>query len=167
MARIALGLGSNLGNRLKNLRDAVSCLNKILSIKSKSFVYETEPWGVLDQPKFLNACVLCEAESIEPVKLLKSVKAIERELGREANIRWGARKIDIDILFIDDLIFDNTREVAQNNLKIPHENLHNRGFVLVPLCDIIPDWIHPVMNKSVRELLNLNQTSQPLKITSL
>ena len=161
MARIALGLGSNLGNRLKNLRDAVICLNKILSIKSKSFVYETEPWGVLDQPNFLNACVLCEAESIEPVKLLKSVKAIERELGREANIRWGARKIDIDILFIDDLI------INLENLKIPHENLHNRGFVLVPLCDIIPDWIHPVMNKSVRELLNLNQTSQPLKITRL
>ena len=165
MALIALGLGSNLGNRLKNLRDAVSCLNKILNIKAKSFVYETEPWGVLDQPKFLNACVLCEAESIEPVKLLNAVKAIERELGREANIRWGARKIDIDILLIDDLI------INLENLKIPHENLHNREFVLVPLCDIIPDWVHPVMNKSIRELklelLKLNQTSQPLKITQL
>ena len=161
MAIIALGLGSNLGNRLKNLRDAVSCLNKILNIKAKSFVYETEPWGVLDQPKFLNACVLCEAESIEPVKLLNAVKAIECELGREANIRWGARKIDIDILFIDDLI------INLENLKIPHENLHNREFVLVPLCDIIPDWVHPVMNKSIRELLNLNQTSQPLNITRL
>ena len=165
MAIIALGLGSNLGNRLKNLRDAVICLNKILNIKAKSFVYETEPWGVLDQPKFLNACVLCEAEIAEPVKLLKAVKAIESELGREANIRWGVRKIDIDILFIDDLI------INLENLKIPHENLHNREFVLVPLCDIIPDWVHPVMNKSIRELklelLKLNQTSQPLKITQL
>ena len=165
MAIIALGLGANLGNRLKNLRDAVICLSKILNIKAKSFVYETEPWGVLDQPKFLNACVLCEAESIEPVKLLNAVKAIELELGREANIRWGARKIDIDILLIDDLI------INLENLKIPHENLHNREFVLVPLCDIIPDWVHPVMNKSIRELkselLNLNKTSQPLKITQL
>ena len=165
MAIIALGLGANLGNRLKNLRDAVICLDKILNIKAKSFVYETEPWGVLDQPKFLNACVLCEAESIEPVELLKAVKAIERELGRETNIRWGARKIDIDILFIDDLI------INLENLKIPHENLHNREFVLVPLCDVAPNWVHPVMNKSIRELklelLNLNKTSQPLKITSL
>ena len=165
MAGIALGLGSNLGNRLKNLRDAVICLSKILNIKAKSFVYETEPWGVLDQPKFLNACVLCEAESIEPVELLNAVKAIERELGREANIRWGARKIDIDILFIDDLI------INLEDLKIPHENLHNREFVLVPLCDVAPNWVHPVMNKSIRELklelLNLNKTSQPLKITQL
>ena len=165
MAIIALGLGSNLGNRLKNLRDAVICLNKILNIKAKSFVYETEPWGVINQPKFLNACVLCEAESIEPVKLLNAVKAIECELGREANIRWGACKIDIDILFIDDLI------INLENLKIPHENLHNREFVLVPLCDIIPNWVHPVMNKSIRELklelLKLNQTSQPLNITRL
>ena len=164
MALIALGLGANLGNRLKNLRDAVICLSKILNIKAKSFVYETEPWGVINQPKFLNACVLCEAEQ-EPVELLNAVKAIELELGREANIRWGARKIDIDILLMDDLI------INLENLKIPHENLHNREFVLVPLCDIIPDWVHPVMNKSIRELkselLNLNKTSQTLKITRL
>ena len=162
MAGIALALGSNLGDRLKNLRDAVSCLNKFLRIKAKSFVYETEPWGVLDQPKFLNACILGEAEdNLEPLELLHRVKEIERELGREVNIRWGARKIDIDILFIDDLI------INLENLKIPHENLHNRGFVLVPLCDIAPDWIHPVIKKSASELLKLNHDDAPLKFAEL
>lgn len=164
MAGIALALGSNLGDRLKNLRDAVSCLDKFLRVKAKSFVYETEPWGVLDQPKFLNACILCEAKdnyNLEPLELLKSVKDIERELGREKNIRWGARKIDIDILFIDDLI------INLENLKIPHENLHNRGFVLVPLCDIAPAWVHPVIKKSASELLKLNHDDAPLKFAEL
>lgn len=167
MALIALGLGSNLGNRLNNLREAIFYLKNFLKINALSCVYETEPWGVKDQPYFLNACAVFEADkNLSPFKLLSDIKNIERKIGREKNIRWGARKIDIDILFIENMILHSEK------LKIPHENLHNRIFVLAPLSDIAPDWVHPVLKMTARELLknlkfNFNQEKEPLKIINL
>ena len=133
---IYFGLGSNLGDRLKNLESAVEKLKTLGRVEKISKIYETKPWGGVEQPDFLNSCVKLERENfIEPLELLKIIKNFEIELGRVKNIRWGARKIDIDILLIDDLIFES------EELIIPHINLPNRLFVLEPLSEILPsDW---------------------------
>ena len=103
--KIYFGLGSNLGDRLRNLEDALEKLKSLGNVVKVSNVYETKPWGVEDQPDFLNACALVEAEKfIAPLEILHTVKNFEAEIGRVKSIRWGARKIDIDILLIDDII---------------------------------------------------------------
>ncbi|MBQ6972762.1 MAG: 2-amino-4-hydroxy-6-hydroxymethyldihydropteridine diphosphokinase [Synergistaceae bacterium] len=158
------GLGSNLGNRLQNLRDAVNRLATFGHVSAKSSVYSTEPWGGVPQPDYLNACVKIEATSnFEPHEILKAVKNFERELGRVESVRWGARKIDIDILLAGDVILD-TEELA-----IPHVRIPERLFVLVPLGEIIPEnWRHPVNGKSIREMMGeLDGEAWPLRITSL
>ena len=162
---IIFGLGSNLGNRLGNLRAAVERLREFGDIARTSEVFETEPWGVVAQPKFLNACVMMQNFSqVEPLEILQSVKQIERELGRVENIRWGARKIDVDILLINDMILDTA------TLKIPHVNLHERLFVLRSLLQISPDWIHPLLKISVRDMyerIAKTELHQPLRICKL
>lgn len=162
---IIFGLGSNLGNRLGNLRSAVERLREFGDVARVSDVFETEPWGVADQPKFLNACVMIQNFSqFNPLEILQSVKQIERELGRVENIRWGARKIDVDILLINDMI------LYSPDLKIPHVNLHERLFVLRPLLQIAPDWIHPLLKISVRDMyerIAKSESHQPLRICKL
>ena len=147
---IYFSLGSNLGDRSENLRSAVDKLKTLGKIKSVSSIYETKPWGGVIQPDFLNMCVLVEREEkITPLELLYAVKTFERELGRVPSERWGARKIDIDILLIDDMIYES------QELNIPHINIPDRLFVLVPLEEITPaEWRHPVNNKSIREMIN-------------
>ena len=108
---------------------------------------ETEPWGVKEQPKFINMAVEAETGKT-PEELMGIIKKIEAEIGREENIRWGPRLIDIDILFYDDLI------VKTHDLEIPHPLIKDREFVLKPLSEIAPDKIHPVLNKSIRDILN-------------
>jgi 2-amino-4-hydroxy-6-hydroxymethyldihydropteridine diphosphokinase len=143
---VYLALGSNLGNRIENLRDAITKLAPDVKVIASSPVYQTPPWGFECQPAFLNQVVAGETHLI-PVDLLKYLKNIESVLGRSPTFRNGPRVIDLDILFFDELIID------QPDLVIPHPRLHERAFVLVPLADIAPDFHHPVFGLSVKEML--------------
>ncbi len=142
---VYLALGSNLGDRLANLKQAIAALTPQMEVKAKSSVYETPPWGYADQPKFLNQ-VLKVKTYLDPEPLLKHLKRLEVALGRKETFPNGPRLIDMDILFYDDLVLNGA------SLVIPHPRLHERGFVLLPLMDINPDLVHPVNKKSVREM---------------
>lgn len=152
MHTVYLALGTNLGNRQANLKAAREALSPQMSIKAKSHVYETPPWGYADQADFLNQALKVETY-LEPEALLKHLKRLEVALGRVPSIQNGPRLIDIDILFYDDLVMDTP------GLVIPHPRLHERNFVLVPLNDIAPDLVHPEFKKTVQELLsNIDQS---------
>lgn len=142
---IYIALGTNLGDRPANLRAALRALPTAVTIIEESPVYETPPWGYKDQPAFLNMVIKAETD-LEPESLLKYLKQLEAELGREQNFRWGPRLIDLDILFYDDLAIDTPP------LVIPHPRLHERAFVLVPLMDIAPNFVHPKIQKQINEL---------------
>lgn len=141
-----LALGSNLGNRTSNLKNAINNLTPQMDVKKKSSVYETPPWGYTDQPAFLNQVVMVQTY-MEPEDLLGHLKRLEVVLGREPTFENGPRVIDMDILFYDDLI------VNSPPLVIPHPRLHQRAFVLVPLNEIAPNLIHPLLKKPISELL--------------
>jgi 2-amino-4-hydroxy-6-hydroxymethyldihydropteridine diphosphokinase len=144
-----LGLGSNLGNRLQNLRTALRHVRtanpKLLQVLRTSDVFETPPWGVTDQPHFLNACLTAEC-ALSPEELLALLKGIETRMGRKETRRWGERAIDLDVLAIGSLTYGSP------GLRVPHVDMHRRGFVLLPLAQILPDWIHPVTSRSVTEM---------------
>jgi 2-amino-4-hydroxy-6-hydroxymethyldihydropteridine diphosphokinase len=143
---VYIALGSNLGNRLANIKNAISNFTPQLDVKKKSSVYETPPWGYADQPAFLNQVLMAETY-LEPEDLLSHLKRLEVVLGREPTFQNGPRLIDLDILFYDDV------EIDSPPLQIPHARLHQRAFVLVPLNDIASDLIHPTLGKSIGELL--------------
>ena len=147
MSKAALLLGSNLGNRQENLSNALSFIEKNAGIiEKKSSLYQTAPWGMLDQDDFLNQAVLIKT-SLPPQQLLKQLLDIEIMLGRERLEKWGPRIIDIDILYYDSEIID------EKDLKVPHPFLQERRFSLVPLNEISPDWVHPALHKSVNQML--------------
>jgi len=146
MSHIYLSLGTNLGDRPVNLQQALSALTRQISITAVSNVYETEPWGVADQPAFFNMCIT-GTTLLEPHKLLDFCKAIEAEIGRTATFKWGPRLIDIDILFYDNMI------MKDDTLSIPHPFVDERAFVLAPLADIAPDYEHPQTHESVVQML--------------
>ena len=145
---IFFGLGSNLGDRLQNLRNALIKLSTLGKIEGVSNVYQTSPWGGVPQPDYLNACAKLQTPLLSPLQLLKTVKSFEAELGRVPSVRWGERLIDIDILLIDDMVYYSPE------LDIPHVRIPERLFVLVPLNDIVSeDWRHPVNGKSISEMI--------------
>lgn len=143
---IYLALGSNLGDREENLKQAIASLPPQMDVKAKSHVYETPPWGYEDQQRFLNQVVKAQTY-LQPEQLLKHIKRLEVALGRKATFRNGPREIDIDILLYDDLVLNTPI------LTLPHPHMHERGFVLLPMMDIDPDLVHPLTGKSVREML--------------
>jgi len=142
-----LGFGTNLGDRKKNLAQALNTLNDRpdLAVIRTSSIYETEPWGLTDQPKFLNM-VAEIATSISPAELLERVKKLEQDMGREDGPRFGPRLIDIDILLLEEHV------VEQPDLNVPHASLHERAFVLVPLAELAPGLVHPVLNVTIASL---------------
>lgn len=143
---VYLALGSNLDDRLANLKQAITALSPQMEVKAKSRVYETPPWGYTEQPTFLNQVIKANTY-LEFEPLLKHIKRLEIALGRKPSFKNGPRLIDIDILFYDDLVLNTA------SLVIPHPHMHERGFVLLPLMDIAPDLVHPVHKKSVREMI--------------
>lgn len=145
--RVFIAIGSNLGDREKNIIDAINLLiANGVDVKNISSIIETKPYGNVKQPDFLN-CVVDAYTALPPRMLLETLKAIEKQLGRTRTIHWGPRTIDLDIIFYDELVIDTS------DLKIPHPDMQNRLFVLEPLNQLAPNFVHPVLNKTVRELL--------------
>jgi 2-amino-4-hydroxy-6-hydroxymethyldihydropteridine diphosphokinase len=136
-----------MGDRKKNLAQALTNLNDRpdLTVLRTSSIYETEPWGLENQPKFLNMVVEI-ATSIPPDELLERVKKVEQGMGRKAGPRFGPRIIDIDILLLEDQVVD------EPNLNVPHVSLHERAFILVPLSELAPELVHPVFGVTVATL---------------
>ena len=146
-----LGLGGNLGDRLAALTEALRLLDVTPGMRrvACSSVYETEPWGVTDQPGFLNLVAAFET-TLAPVDLLRACQSVEAEVGRVASYRWGPRLIDVDIL----LYGDETVSMADPDLQIPHPRMAQRAFALVPLAEIAPDASVPPQGDTVRRLLD-------------
>lgn len=143
---VALALGSNLGDRLAALREALEALAPFVTVEKKSAVYETPPAYVTDQPAFLNA-VIVGSTDLAPLTLLRTVKQIEMELGRTPTFHYGPRRIDIDIIFY------GSELIKTVELIVPHPRLTEREFVLRPLADVAGDWVHPEKGQSVKALL--------------
>ncbi len=142
-----LGLGSNMGDREEFIEQAVFLLSKTpgLRVLKRSTNYETEPQGEEEQPNFINAAIEVET-TITPEKLLAVAQDVETALGREREMEWGPRSIDIDILLFGD------RVISEDNLQIPHPLLHERLFALQPLKEIAPEVVHPILEKTIEEL---------------
>lgn len=145
---IYLLLGSNLGDRIDNLKQAIKYIWSFSEIVKISSVYETAPWGVTDQPSFYNQ-VLEIKTATDPKSLLNEILKIEQLLGRVRKVKWGARIIDIDILYY------GTQLINENDLIIPHPGITERRFTLEPLVEIAPDFIHPITGKTNLEMLEL------------
>lgn len=149
VSNIFLGIGSNKGSKESLISQALERIGadaEIELVKSSS-IYETKPYGVKNQDNFLNLVIEIKS-NYQPGELFKRLKKLEKELGRKVSKRWGPREIDIDILFYDDVLLDD------DNLTIPHKDLINRDFVLVPMNEIAPNFIHPVLGKKISELLS-------------
>jgi 2-amino-4-hydroxy-6-hydroxymethyldihydropteridine diphosphokinase len=145
LAQIYLSIGSNIGKRQKYLKYAVEKLSAHLDNVKVSSLYATEPWGNKDQPEFLNLC-LSGRTSSSPAELLELTRSIEKSLGRTHQEKWGPREIDIDILFYDDAIIKTAA------LEIPHPYVSERAFVLIPLMELAPDLVHPVLKLTISKL---------------
>ena len=144
-----IGFGSNIGDRLAHIQNAIDILSKTegIALKQVSSIYKTEPVGYEAQAQFLNGVAAIQT-SLSPLSLLHTLKDIETAIGRKHRIRWGPREIDLDILIYGDLC------VQTEKLVVPHPEMPLRGFVLVPLAEIAPDLVHPVFQETIQTLLN-------------
>ncbi|MGD8583769.1 MAG: dihydropteroate synthase [Chloroflexota bacterium] len=158
-SRVYLALGANLGRRRETLQRAVNALGEFTAVEAISPIYETEPWGVVDQPAFLNLCLAARTQ-LSPAELLSAVKSIEKRLGREEGQRWGPRLIDIDIILFGDRIYEDSR------ITIPHPRFHERAFVLVPLADIASEMVDPGSGKTITQLLQAVDRSTASRLTA-
>ena len=149
---VYIALGSNKGDRSNYLKKAVEGIKKKsdCGIVSVSSVYETKPFGNVKQANFYN-CAAGIRTSLSIIEFFHLLKKIEKELGRTKTERWGPREIDLDLLFFNNEIFKN------NELKVPHEGIAFRDFVLVPLCEIAPNFIHPELNKKICDICNIEK----------
>lgn len=158
---VYLGLGTNLGDRQANLREAIERIEALgLRIVCASSLYETEPVGYQDQPWFLNQVVAAKptlGPDFDAERLLRLLLAIEKEMGRERTMANGPRLIDIDLLLYGDEI------IARPKITVPHPRLHLRRFVLEPLCEIAPDLVHPAIGKSVCDMLRALDDSSTVR----
>ena len=159
MEKIFLALGSNIGNRQENINQAIRFLSKEITDIKQAPIYESKAVGYEDQPDFLNT-VISGYTDLSPEELLNFVKKVEKQTGRIKRFRWGPREIDIDILFYGNLV------IEKDNLIIPHPRIQERDFVLKPLCDLEPEFIHPVLKKTVLELFNNLKEKSIIRETS-
>jgi 2-amino-4-hydroxy-6-hydroxymethyldihydropteridine diphosphokinase len=158
--KVYLLLGSNMGARLQLLETAIKNINqRIGEVVEKSSIYETAAWGKTDQPGFLNIAIAVNT-LLSPLEVLTKALDIESQLGRIREEKWGARLIDIDIIF-----YGNDIVNIPDQLQIPHPEMHKRKFVLEPLVEIAPDLQHPILNKSLSELLL--ELSDHLEVTKI
>jgi 2-amino-4-hydroxy-6-hydroxymethyldihydropteridine diphosphokinase len=158
MKIVFLGIGTNLGQRERNLEEAVARIEEFIGpVIDSSSIYETEPWGFDAEDKFLNMAVKVETD-LAPSFLLQKTQMIESLMGRvKGHQRYSSRVIDIDILLYEDIVLD------KETLKIPHPLIQERKFVLVPLCDIASEKIHPVLKRSFAELLEICEDRSEVK----
>lgn len=146
MPQAIIAFGSNIGNRRENIKNALDKMkNNGLNILKVSTTIETAPYGYKEQDSFLNGACIVETD-LFPKELLYKLLSIEQEMGRKRKIHWGPRNIDLDIIFYDDQI------INEEDLIIPHPDAHNRSFVMGPVSEIAPFFIHPVYKKTVNEI---------------
>ncbi|MEE1108074.1 2-amino-4-hydroxy-6-hydroxymethyldihydropteridine diphosphokinase [Macrococcoides canis] len=149
--KVYISFGSNIGDREYQINEALRKLEQIQDTKLKavSSLYETAPVGGVVQDDFLNGAAIVET-NLTPISFLNEIQRIELELGRERKIHWGPRTIDLDVLLMDDVVIKHER------LKVPHPFMHERSFVLIPLAEIAPEAVHPVLNKKIKELVTMD-----------
>lgn len=145
---VVLILGGNLGDTLTLIEEAKKQLLNLGELKDKSSIYRTEAWGNVADQDFLNQVVVISS-ALEPLDFLKEIQAIEKVLGRKRVETWGNRTMDIDILYWNQEVIDH------ENLKVPHPFLQKRKFVLIPLVEILPDQIHPILNQTNSQILEV------------
>jgi len=157
MNKVFLLIGGNMGDRLQNLHQAIALLSATCGpILQQSAVYETAAWGKTDQPSFLNQALLLTTD-LQPAVLITTILSVEEKMGRRRMEKFGPRVIDIDILFYEEVV------MHEPNLTIPHPQLQNRRFVLVPMQEIAPELMHPVLHKTITQLLQECPDKLPVK----
>ncbi|MCR9253050.1 MAG: 2-amino-4-hydroxy-6-hydroxymethyldihydropteridine diphosphokinase [bacterium] len=147
MDGIYLLLGSNLGDKRETINQAIKSINSFAPVITKSYIYETAAWGKMDQPSFYNQVILVNS-NLNPEDFLQRLQQIEIALGRQRFEKWGERTIDIDILY-----FGNSL-IKLENLSVPHPEIQNRRFTLVPMNEIAPDFVHPIFQTTQAKLLD-------------
>jgi len=145
MKKIFLGLGSNIGNKEKNIKEAIKLLSDFVFKIKVSKMYKSKAYGFENQDDFLNAAISGYTD-LDLEELFNKIKWIEKKIGRKKRFHWGPREIDIDILFYNSMVY------SDENITVPHPRLHERDFVLKPLMDLDPKLVHPVLNKSIEDL---------------
>lgn len=149
-------IGGNIGDRMANLQKAKEWIEKKIGhILKESAIYETEAWGNQNQPSFLNQAIIAKSQ-VSASQTMEAILEIEKQMGRQRNQKFDPRTIDIDILFYNDAI------INEHHLTIPHPEIQNRKFVLIPLKEIAPLFIHPVLRKTITHLLQ--ECTDPLEV---